>query len=161
MITDVEHGLMQLFKFKKTLSPALAGRRIIYAPGWSEYDPSLLPKNTFVINDIPHDWLFPQVSVVIHHGGAGTTHTVTKTGIPSIVIPFAGDQFFWAQRLAQLGVAPKAKPMIKIDSQTFVHMLEEASTPAMRDKARTLSQTMTTENRTLTAVQQIEKFAQK
>ncbi|MFP3615836.1 glycosyltransferase, partial [Paraburkholderia sp. SIMBA_050] len=68
-------------------------------------DASMLPAHVCVIGDTPHDWLFPQVSMAIHHGGSGTTHSAARAGIASVVVPFAGDQFFWANRLQRLGVA--------------------------------------------------------
>ncbi|WP_448168185.1 glycosyltransferase [Burkholderia ambifaria] len=84
---------------------ALDGRRALFQPGWSGIDASMLPAHVCVIGDTPHDWLFPQVSMAIHHGGSGTTHSAARAGIASVVVPFAGDQFFWANRLRRLGVA--------------------------------------------------------
>jgi len=78
---------------------AVAGRRSLFAPGWSGADTSSLPENFFVIGETPHDWLFPQTALVVHHGGSGTSHSATRAGVPSVVVPFAGDQFFWADRL--------------------------------------------------------------
>ncbi|WP_455777776.1 glycosyltransferase, partial [Burkholderia stabilis] len=83
---------------------ALAGRRALFYPGWSGIDGSRLPANVCVIGDTPHDWLFPRTSMAIHHGGSGTTHSAARAGIASVVVPFAGDQFFWADRLRKLGV---------------------------------------------------------
>jgi len=157
----VGFGSMSGFDSKRLLtilSPALAGRRVIYAPGWSEYDASLLPAETFIIGNIPHDWLFPRVSLVIHHGGAGTSHAATKAGIPSLIIPFSGDQFFWAHRLAQIGVAPKPKSMIKIDTPTFTKMLKDAGNHTMIEKSRVLAQCMEAEDGVGRAVRHIERF---
>lgn len=44
--------------------------------------------------NIPHDWLFAdgRVSAVCHHGGAGTTAIGLRNGLPTIVVPFFGDQ---------------------------------------------------------------------
>jgi len=52
-----------------------------------------IPDNVFAIDSIPHSWLFERVSAVCHHGGAGTTAAGFKAGVPSIIIPFANDQF--------------------------------------------------------------------
>ncbi|KVO02348.1 glycosyl transferase [Burkholderia ubonensis] len=87
------------------LVTALDGRRALFYPGWSGIDTSALPKHVFVVGDTPHRWLFPRTSMVIHHGGSGTTHSAARAGVPSVVVPFAGDQFFWANRLQRLGVA--------------------------------------------------------
>ena len=87
------------------LIEAMAGRRALFNPGWSGIDPKALPDNFLVIGDTPHDWLFPRTAAVIHHGGSGTSHSAARAGVPSIVTPFAGDQFFWAERLRLAGVA--------------------------------------------------------
>jgi len=63
-----------------------------------------LPSNVFVIESAPHEWLFPQVAAVIHHGGAGTVAAALRAGVPQMIFPFFGDQFFWAQRVLALGV---------------------------------------------------------
>jgi len=88
------------------LIEAAGTRRAIFNPGWSGVDVSRLPENIFAIGDTPHDWLFPRMSVVVHHGGSGTTHSAARAGVPSVVVPFAGDQPFWAARLHALGIAP-------------------------------------------------------
>ncbi|MEK6220821.1 MAG: glycosyltransferase, partial [Chloroflexota bacterium] len=51
-----------------------------------------LPESVYQIDNVPHDWLFPRVSAVIHHGGAGTTGAGLRAGVPSILIPFGVDQ---------------------------------------------------------------------
>src|SRR5271165_450159 len=82
---------------------AVAGRRALFYPGWSGVSAADLPANFLIIGDTPHAWLFPRTSLVIHHGGAGTTHSAARAGAASVVVPFAGDQFFWADRLRQAG----------------------------------------------------------
>ena len=56
---------------------------------------------------IPHDWLFPRVRAVVHHGGAGSTAAGLRYGKPTLVIPFAGDQSFWANRVWKSGCGPR------------------------------------------------------
>ena len=59
---------------------AVDGRRALFYPGWSGADPLKLPTNFSIIGDTPHDWLFPRMSLVIHHGGSGTTHSAARAG---------------------------------------------------------------------------------
>ena len=47
---------------------------------------------------------------VVHHGGAGTSHAATRSGCPSIVIPFMTEQLFWAKQLQKLKLAAKPLP---------------------------------------------------
>ena len=81
-----------------------AGYRVVLLTGWSgeSFSDRICP-DLFVTGDIPHSWLFPRVSVVVHHGGAGTTAAAVRAGIPSVIIPFFFDQCFWADRLVKLG----------------------------------------------------------
>lgn len=72
-----------------------------------------LPNNIISVDGIPHTWLFEKVSVVCHHGGAGTTAAGFRAGVPSVIIPFSNDQFAWAHRAFDLGVG--AKPIYKKD----------------------------------------------
>lgn len=72
-----------------------------------------LPDNIISVDGIPHTWLFEKVSLVCHHGGAGTTAAGFREGVPSVIIPFSNDQFAWAHRAFDLGVG--AKPIYKKD----------------------------------------------
>lgn len=72
-----------------------------------------LSNNIIAVDGIPHTWLFEKVSVVCHHGGAGTTAAGFRAGVPSVIIPFSNDQFAWAHRAFDLGVG--AKPIYKKD----------------------------------------------
>ncbi|OVA08124.1 UDP-glucuronosyl/UDP-glucosyltransferase [Macleaya cordata] len=56
---------------------------------------------------IPYKWLFQRCGVAIHHGGSGTTAAALHAGIPQVVCPFILDQFYWAERMFWLGVAPE------------------------------------------------------
>ena len=62
--------------------------------------------DVLVVDDEPHDALFPRVAAVVHHAGAGTTAAALRAGVPAVCVPFAADQPFWAQRVAALGAGP-------------------------------------------------------
>jgi sterol 3beta-glucosyltransferase len=63
--------------------------------------------NVFLLKEAPHDWLFPQMAAIVHHGGAGTTGAAFRAGKPQLICPFFGDQPFWGRRVAALGVGPQ------------------------------------------------------
>nr|CAB3446087.1 unnamed protein product [Digitaria exilis] len=56
---------------------------------------------------IPYSWLFPRCAAAIHHAGSGSTAAALRAGIPQVLCPFLLDQFYWAERLHWLGVAPE------------------------------------------------------
>ncbi len=145
-------------KLLATIIKAVAGRRALFFPGWSGIDPASLPGNFFVVGPTPHNWLFPRTSMVIHHGGAGTTHTASRAGVPSIVIPFVGDQFFWARRLSLAGIAPDYVSHGKINEHALSRMIAFAGRPDTAQRAKALGQDMATENGVLYTVERIEKL---
>lgn len=61
-----------------------------------------------IIGSEPHFRLFPYLSLVVHHGGAGTTSTALYAGTPQLIIPHMADQFYFAKRIYQLKIGPKA-----------------------------------------------------
>jgi UDP:flavonoid glycosyltransferase YjiC (YdhE family) len=148
-------------KVVRALVQALDGRRTLFYPGWSGIDVAALPPNFHVIGATPHDWLLPRVSAAIHHGGAGTTHAVAAAGVPSIVLPFAGDQFFWAGRLASLGAAPRYVAGHDIDAGKLAAMLAFTQQPDVREKAAALGTAIRAERGVDNAVAAIETFCRR
>jgi sterol 3beta-glucosyltransferase len=143
-------------QFLKEMVSAVAGRRALFYPGWSGVDTNTLPGNFFVIEETPHDWLFPRTSIVVHHGGSGTTHSAARAGIPSVVVPFAGDQFFWAERLRQAGVAADAVSAKHLSSARLARGLAHADTEDVRAHAHALGEKMAAERGLQRAVASIE-----
>lgn len=138
------------------LIQAMNGRRALFHPGWSGIDLKGLPDNFLGIGDTPHDWLFPRTAAVIHHGGSGTSHSAARSGVPSIVTPFAGDQFFWAERLRLAGVAPAAVDGRRPKAEAFARALDFAAAAPMRKRAQALGERMRAENGVVDAVAAIE-----
>jgi sterol 3beta-glucosyltransferase len=101
----------------------------------------------FCINSVPHDWLFPRVHAVVHHGGAGTTAAALQAGVPSIIVPFAVDQPFWAQRIEALGVGGKSIPRRKLTVDRLVASLQQVlGDNKIQLAAQRLGEKMRTEN---------------
>lgn len=137
---------------------ALAGRRAIFSPGWSAVEDDALPSNVLVIDEAPHDWLFPRTSIVIHHGGSGTTHSAARAGVPSVVVPFAADQFFWAKRLHVCGAAPKPQTFKQITASTLARSIAAADVASVRARANALGASMRAENGLALAVDEIHRL---
>ncbi|WP_266158316.1 glycosyltransferase [Dyella silvatica] len=154
-------GSMSGFDRPRLLSAviqAVAGRRALFYPGWSGVDASVLPDNFLVIDETPHDWLFPKTSLVMHHGGSGTSHSAARAGVPSVVVPFAADQFFWADRLQQAGVAADVVSWKQLDAAQLADRMESTQTDKIRLRAQALGEKMRAENGLTTAAALIEKI---
>ncbi|GAB1209909.1 Sterol 3-beta-glucosyltransferase [Aspergillus pseudonomiae] len=135
--------------------------RCILSKGWSDRlgDPASakveipLPPEIFQIQAAPHDWLFSQIDAAAHHGGAGTTGASLRAGLPTIVKPFFGDQFFFGTRVEDLGVGICMK---KLNVSVFSRALWEAThSERMIVKARELGAQIRSENGVDTAIQAI------
>jgi vancomycin aglycone glucosyltransferase len=91
------------------------GCRAIISRGWAGLGDGDLPGGVMAVDPVSHASLFPRCSAVVHHGGAGTTHTASRAGVPQIVVPHVLDQFYFARRVQALGVAPPPIPRAKLN----------------------------------------------
>jgi len=140
----------------RVVQDALDGRRAVLHGGWSGFAEGALPANVHRVDRVPHDWLFPRMSTIVHHGGAGTTHTAARAGVPSVVLPFAADQFFWAKRLESVGTAPPMLTHGKLTAARLRERLALAATIAMRERARAIGEAISAETGVANAVARIE-----
>jgi UDP:flavonoid glycosyltransferase YjiC (YdhE family) len=100
------------------------------------------------------------VAAVVHHGGAGTTAAGLRAGVPTVVIPFFGDQPFWAWRVYELGAGPKWVPRKKLTAGRLAAAIQQAvDDPALILRAEELGQRIRAEDGIGTAVQLVERFA--
>jgi rhamnosyltransferase subunit B len=79
-------------------------KRIILVGGKHKYDKKIVSSNIILTDFIPYDVIFPYASLIVHHGGIGTTFEAMKAGRPMLVIPHSGDQPDNALRIIKLGV---------------------------------------------------------
>lgn len=89
---------------------AQSGQRAVLLSGWGGMAETDVPDNVFFAKHVPHSWLYPRVSMAIHHGGAGTTGASLRAGVPTLVVPFNVDQPFWGRKIHEAGVGPKPIP---------------------------------------------------
>ena len=115
---------------------------------------------TISIAGVDHRSLFGRAALVVHHGGAGTTHTVCASGVPSVVVPHVGDQRFWADRLHRIGVAGQPIAAGDVTGGRLVAAIEAAlSDRSMHERAQELGRRMRTEDGIGTAVTLLEAAA--
>jgi UDP:flavonoid glycosyltransferase YjiC (YdhE family) len=102
-----------------------AGVRAVVQSGWAGLS---IPDRDDVLNigEVPHEWLFPKVSAVVHHAGAGTTGAALRAGVPSVGVPLFADQPLWASRLAALGVGPMPVRMQRLTADRLANTIRQA-----------------------------------
>lgn len=124
----------------RTIFTALerAGARGVVSQGWAHLGGATPPPNVFVVEDVPHDWLFARCRAVCHHGGAGTTAAGLRAGLPTVVVPSFGDQFFWGKVVADAGAGPPPIPLAQLDSGALAEAFAACQRPAVRDRAHAL-----------------------
>jgi sterol 3beta-glucosyltransferase len=103
-----------------------AGQRGVLLGGWSDLGDADLPDSILAADFIPHDWLFPKMAAVVHHGGAGTTAAGLRAGIPTVVVSFFGDQPFWGWRVYELGAGPKWIPRTNLTADNLASAIRQA-----------------------------------
>ncbi len=136
----------------------LSGQRAILATGWGGLSAQNAPPGVYVLNAAPHDWLLPQVSAVVHHGGAGTTAAALRAGKPAVICPFVADQPFWGRRVAALGAGPSPLSQWKMTAEKLAAAIHTAVTdPLMRQNAAALGRMIRAENGVETAVKWINR----
>ncbi|VFQ80150.1 unnamed protein product [Cuscuta campestris] len=145
-------GSMPLEDSKKTTEIILealkiTGQRGIIDRGWGGlgncHD---IPETVYLISECPHDWLFPQCSAVIHHGGAGTTATGLRAGCPTTIVPFFGDQYFWGDRIHQKGLGPPCIPISLLSIDNISDAIKFMLQPEVKARAMDLAKLIENED---------------
>ncbi len=91
---------------------AEAGLGVIMNRSWGGLEPPHpLPSHAFLVDDVPFEWLFPQVKAAVHHGGSGTTHSALRCQTPQAIIPHIADQFFWSRQVVEAGAGVPGFPI--------------------------------------------------
>lgn len=135
----------------------LSGRRGVLMRGWGGLEASDLPPGVFMLDNAPHDWLFPRMGAVVHHGGSGTTGAGLRAGVPSLLVPFFADQPFWAERVAALGVGPAPIPRAQLHAEKLARALAVADKSAIRRRAAAVGNIVAAENGVERAVAIVER----
>ncbi|MEY4718936.1 MAG: hypothetical protein RL563_1554 [Pseudomonadota bacterium] len=101
-----------------------SGCRAIIQTSSPRYPAGSQQENVYFIGKHPHQPVFKRCAAVVHHGGAGTTHSATASGCPSVVIPFMDEQLFWARQLQALGLASKPMPAKRVTAGLLAQGLQ-------------------------------------
>lgn len=118
-----------------------AGVRALVSKGWGGLgDENNTPENIYMLENTPHDWLFPRVRAVVHHGGAGTTAIGLKCGKPTMIVPFFGDQPFWGAMVAKAGAgAHEAVPYKRLTADKLAEGIKQCLSPEAKENAEKIA----------------------
>ncbi|MEO1084131.1 MAG: nucleotide disphospho-sugar-binding domain-containing protein, partial [Acidobacteriota bacterium] len=124
--------------------------------------PRQLPSNVCPAGFVPHTWLMPKGSCVVHHGGSGTTASACVSGVPSVFVPHGSvfDQFYLGILAEELGIAGKAIPQTELTAPWLAKALRNLlDNPSYSETARRLGAKIRAEQGVQKARELIEEFA--
>ncbi|KAH6604456.1 glycosyltransferase family 1 protein [Trichoderma cornu-damae] len=125
----------------------MAGVRAVISRGWSGVgDKCDVLEDVYLTDNCPHDWLFRHVSVVVHHGGAGTTAAGIAAGRATVIVPFFGDQPFWGQMIARSGAGPNPVPFKELTAEVLAESISVALMPSVQEAAKRMAEDIAEEN---------------
>ncbi|KAK7394691.1 hypothetical protein VNO78_15226 [Psophocarpus tetragonolobus] len=114
-------------------------------------------KSVYLLDNCPHDWLFPRCTAVVHHGGAGTTAAGLRAECPTTIVPFFGDQPFWGERVHARGVGPAPIPADEFTLDKLIDAIHFMLKPEVKKRAVELANAMKNEDGVLGAVKAFYK----
>ena len=132
-------------------------KKIIVQRGWAQFPALSEDGHIKVVGKVSHDQLFRHASVVIHHGGAGTTASALHAGKPQIVVPHIGDQNFFGTEVERLGCG------FRLPRARWPESLNHAVARILGDpdhlkNARRVQSILLKENGPARAIEELERF---
>jgi UDP:flavonoid glycosyltransferase YjiC (YdhE family) len=138
------------------------GQRGILSSGWGNFGDQDLPCTVFQVGYTPYSWLFPRTVGTVIHGGSGSTGAALRAGIPTLVVPFVMDQFFWGKRVAELGVGPEPIPFKQLNEEQLATAFDTMiSNGEMQRRAAEVGEKIRAEDGVARAVELIEQVRTK
>lgn len=138
---------------------SLAKVRAVLLGGWAQIHDQELPDHFYALESAPHAWLFPRMAAVVHHGGAGTTGSGLRAGVPSVIVPFFADQPYWGRRVHALGAGPKPVLRRELTAQRLAGAIIDALTnEEYRQRAAGLGEKIRAEDGVARAVSVVDRI---
>jgi vancomycin aglycone glucosyltransferase len=108
----------------------IAGRRGVILHGVGGLASGKLPEGMIAADDCDHAKLFPRMAAVVHHGGAGTTATASRAGVPQVVVSHLNEQYGWGRQTHRLGIGVQPIPRSKLTAARLGAAIHQAATGA-------------------------------
>jgi sterol 3beta-glucosyltransferase len=138
------------------------GCRAIIQQGWSGLARRQMPDKVHAAGFVPHTWLFPHASCVVHHGGGGTAAAAFRVGAPNVFVPHAADQPLWAQLAHEMGLTVPPIPFLELTAERLAAAITETLSEARyREVAARLREKIASEPGVKLAAELIEELVYK
>jgi UDP:flavonoid glycosyltransferase YjiC (YdhE family) len=133
-------------------------RKVVLQAGWAGLGRADLPGHVHAAQFVPHSWLLPRASCIVHHGGAGTTAAAFRAGIPQTFVCHFGDQPTWARLAKARGVSAGSVRHTKLGSRWLRERIDRMLADERQQRAaRALGEAIRDENGAACAADLIER----
>jgi UDP:flavonoid glycosyltransferase YjiC (YdhE family) len=133
-------------------------QRIVVLKQGLNTDAMQLPSTVFATDPLPFSYLFPRMSLLVHHGGAGTTGVGLQAGVPAVVTPLIVDQSFWGWRMHQIGVGAEPIEWHKLNADNLSAAITKTlADNSIKTKVKALGTKVAAEDGVKTAVEIFNK----
>jgi len=132
-------------------------QRAVLLVGDERNFPAELPPGMLAVDWAPYESLLPRASVVVHHGGVGTTAQGLLAGVPTLIVPFAFDQSDNAEHARRLGASRTIYRNAYRAPRVARELRELLERPEYTQNARAVSQQLKRENGPARAADLIER----
>jgi vancomycin aglycone glucosyltransferase len=126
------------------------GRRVVVLRGWADIALADNEPDCISIGEVNQQALFRRVAAAVHHGGAGTTTAAARAGTPQVVIPQHTDQYYFAQRVTDLGIGCAHAPGPPT-ATSLTEALSRVLTPEVAAQARSIAVAVRTDGANVAA----------
>jgi MGT family glycosyltransferase len=133
------------------------GRRAILLIGDERNRPDKVPAGVIAVDYAPYQSLLPRASVIVHSGGVGTTSQALLAGAPTLIVPFAFDQFDNADHALRLGTSQTLYRNQYTAERVAKELAQLINDETYARRARTISEGLKQENGPATAADLIEQ----
>lgn len=134
-----------------------AGQRAVLGRGWGGLDDFTDSEHIMMIDEVPHDWLFPRLSAVVHHGGLSVTGVALRAGVPMGTVPFLPDGRIIGHRVSELGLGPRPLSRRSLSPDRLANVIKTLTTDqSMKQRAEAMSERIKEEDGLGEAVRVIE-----
>jgi UDP:flavonoid glycosyltransferase YjiC (YdhE family) len=132
-------------------------RRALLLVGDMQYAPRKLPSGVAAFAYAPYRTVFPHAAAIVHHGGVGTTGAALASGKPTVIVPFANDEFDNARRAKKLGTSVTLA-VKRLNEQRMREALSVATSQGHAKAAAEVAERMRADHGARLAADEIEQI---